>query len=227
MHIYLAGPYQPFELEEMAFTVEDNVASATRIAAEVFDAGHVPITPHLLSHEPAQHTEADALDTSFWYEVTMDMARRCDAMLMLPYWEASVGATEEREYAERVGMPVYEYKSDGIPDVHPTEQRCPEQVVAFIETVMQMYRVHLDKNADYSPANILGPGEIGLATRLWDKITRLLNLYGFEVHIEKAGTMDVNALQRDPKNESLDDTYLDVAVYGIIGMLLRAQKWGK
>ena len=61
------------------------------------------------------------------------------------------------------------------------------------------------KQADYGPENILTTKHVGLAVRLTDKIARLRNL-----------TME----NKDPKNESVRDTYMDIAGYGIIGMLL-------
>jgi len=107
---------------------------------------------------------------------------------------------------------------------HTTEDRCPEQTQAFRELIEAMYQTHLDKNADYSPANILATGQVGLVTRLWDKTARLLNLQGFRFSIEEAGTYEP---PRQPKNESIEDTYMDLAVYALIGLIVRQGKWGK
>lgn len=106
---------------------------------------------------------------------------------------------------------------------HPTEVKRPIQTQAFQEILNRMYRVHLDKNADYSPANILGTGWIGLVTRLWDKMARMMNLAGFRIEIASS---EYEAPQA-PRNESIDDTLMDMAVYAIIGLLLRQGKWGK
>jgi hypothetical protein len=69
----------------------------------------------------------------------------------------------------------------------------------------------------------MGTGEIGLVTRLWDKMARLLNLTGFVVEISEAEYVK----PKTPKNESIDDTLCDMAVYAIIGQLLRKGVWGK
>lgn len=139
--------------------------------------------------------------------------------------------------------------------LHITERSRPRQVQEFRKIIERMYRVHLDKNADYSPANILGVGENGLVTRSWDKVARLMNLSGFHVEIsdsdfrpelpvlgdiwnsftelmKKYGYyMDVESIKfdspKEPKNESIDDTLMDLAVYAIIWMLLREDAWGK
>jgi len=111
---------------------------------------------------------------------------------------------------------------DGI-WLHPTARLRPAQVEAFDAILQKMRQTHLDKNADYSPANILGTGEIGLVTRLWDKMARLMNLTGFRIEI--ASSTFAEPLQ--PKNESVEDTLTDLSVYAIIGLLLRQGKWGK
>ena len=105
---------------------------------------------------------------------------------------------------------------------HETEERCPNQAAGFREIIEKMYQVHLDKNADYSPANVLGVGEIGLVVRLWDKMTRLMNLLGFRINVEFVGYVG----EKDAKNESIEDTYLDMSVYSIIALLYRSGKWG-
>jgi hypothetical protein len=106
---------------------------------------------------------------------------------------------------------------------HPTELKYPEQTKAFKETLDKMYQVHLDKNLDYSPTNINGVGMIGLATRLWDKNVRMMNLNGFEIEARFIAFHG----SREAKNESLEDTFIDGANYNIIGRLMLLDKWGK
>jgi 5'-nucleotidase len=109
------------------------------------------------------------------------------------------------------------------PPLHPTEIRCPEQVKAFNAILDGIKETHLRKNSDYSPANIQGTGEIGLATRIWDKTARLLNLSGFRIEIASSRF----EAPCQPKNESIEDTLLDLATYAIIALVYRQGKWGK
>lgn len=109
-----------------------------------------------------------------------------------------------------------------LPITHITEKRCPNQAREFKAILDKMYRTHLDKNADYSPANILGTGELGLATRIYDKCIRYLNLTGFDIDARLVAYIG----PKIAKNESIDDTLLDMAVYSIIGLLLRKGAWG-
>ena len=109
-----------------------------------------------------------------------------------------------------------------MPKMHETERRNPNQSAGFREIIEEMYQLHLDKNADYSPANVLGVGEIGIVVRMWDKMTRLMNLLGFRINVEFVGYVG----EKEAKNESITDTYMDMAVYSIIGRLYREGKWG-
>jgi len=61
------------------------------------------------------------------------------------------------------------------------------------------------KQHDYGHDNILVFKEQGLVVRLWDKISRLKNLLWKNV---------------EPKNESIEDTFTDIAGYAIIGLML-------
>lgn len=66
------------------------------------------------------------------------------------------------------------------------------------------------KQRDYGSSNIAAFGEYGVMVRVWDKVSRLRNL-----------------LQnvKDPANESVEDTWLDLANYAIIGLLCRRGEW--
>lgn len=61
---------------------------------------------------------------------------------------------------------------------HPTEVKYPVQCEAFKGMIDEMYQIHLDKNRDYSPANIVVIGQVGIVVRVWDKFCRICNLYG-------------------------------------------------
>jgi len=66
------------------------------------------------------------------------------------------------------------------------------------------------KQQDYSSSNIAEFGEIGVMIRMNDKFNRLKNLL-------------LN--NKAPRNESIDDTWLDIGVYAFIGKLCHNGKW--
>jgi hypothetical protein len=111
---------------------------------------------------------------------------------------------------------------DGIPPYlkHTTEIASPQQCEAFRDIIEEMYSIHLSKNADYFKYNMLATGEVGAVTRLWDKMARLMSLSGFDI-----GTGEYRG-PKEARNESFDDTLLDMANYAIILLIMRRGKWG-
>jgi hypothetical protein len=72
----------------------------------------------------------------------------------------------------------------------------------------KLFDILVSKQNDYGPDNIRrSPGGPlnGLTVRLYDKIARLNNL------LETGAT---------PENESLRDTFIDIANYGVIGVMI-------
>ncbi len=226
MLIYIAGKYTADTIEKR----QENIDRAKEVAIACWNAGHTVITPHMNTANLDEHTNLTPQD---WYDRTLRLLWRCDALVTVDNWQDSKGAIGEVEYAKANGIPVYHSQGiadfsgwcvgvEGIPPLHITEIRCPNQCDAFVQTLAKMYQVHLSKNSDYSPASVLLTGEIGLVTRLWDKIARLLNLSGFRFSV----TCDGYEAPKEPKHESIEDTLMDASVYAIIGLLLRKGKWG-
>lgn len=130
----------------------------------------------------------------------------------------------------RSARPLFEHEGEETQSIplnfstkpsHATEQRFPEQCAEFKSIMENMYNVHLDKNLDYSPMNIVATGIVGVVTRLWDKTARLMNLSGFDIRDGKFTG------EKEAKNESIEDTLLDLANYAVIAAILRRGKWGK
>lgn len=65
-----------------------------------------------------------------------------------------------------------------------------------------------NKHSDYGESNILDFGELGILVRANDKISRLKNL--------EERTIDQPKIQ-----ETIDDTWADLAGYAIIALMLR------
>lgn len=81
------------------------------------------------------------------------------------------------------------------------------------ETYDELAELLLRKHHDYGPRNISdSPGGPinGLRVRMHDKLARINNL------------IDNN---RNPENESLEDSFKDMANYAIIGLLVMRGKW--
>ena len=111
------------------------------------------------------------------------------------------------------------------PTVEVFETEYPELSEEFKNISKEMYEMFAAKHMDYGLNNISLNGDIlnnpgdkkfsltGLAIRLTDKISRLKNLV---VH----GKNYV-------KGEGMEDTFIDIANYGIIGLLVGRDNWKK
>tara|TARA_B100000035_G_C20682888_1_gene414785 strand:- start:123 stop:551 length:429 start_codon:yes stop_codon:yes gene_type:complete len=104
------------------------------------------------------------------------------------------------------------------------EEEYPELSKEFKQIQEEMYEMFARKHMDYGLNNIALGGDLtnendkkfsltGLAIRLTDKVSRLRNLL----------TNGKNYV----KGEGMEDTFLDIANYGIIGMLVGRNKWKK
>ena len=213
MILYVAGPFRAETWEG----IQENIENAKKVAKELWERHHAPICPHANTDWPPESCGATQDD---YLQGDILILARCDGIVMVPGYQDSEGAMKELQFAQNRDMPVWYYPD--LPEPHPVEVNSPFQCMAFIDTVMKMYRLHLDKNMDYSPANILGTGELGAVTRLWDKISRLMSLYGYRIKIESSHY----EVPREPKNESIDDSWVDAANYAVIGQILRKGAWG-
>ena len=216
MLVYLAGPIRPKDGK----TMEENVALAKTVALDLWKKGYAVICPHANTDLPISLADKECKE-NVWLDGDKEMLLRCDALILMPNYKGSKGTEAECEFALANGIPIYQYPDD-LPKPFVTETHSPIQCWAFMSIIMNMYRLHLKKNSDYSPANIIGTGELGIVVRLWDKIARLLNLSGFRIKIESSEL----CATKNPVNESIEDAYYDTAVYGIIGLLVRKGFWG-
>tara|TARA_R110000823_G_scaffold194730_7_gene326112 strand:+ start:2645 stop:3085 length:441 start_codon:yes stop_codon:yes gene_type:complete len=105
------------------------------------------------------------------------------------------------------------------------EEEYPELSNEFQVIQDEMYEMFARKHLDYGLNNIALGGDIvnnaddkkfsltGLCIRLTDKISRLKNLL-------------ING-RSFVKGEGMEDTFIDIANYGIIGLLVGRDKWKK
>lgn len=83
---------------------------------------------------------------------------------------------------------------------------------AFAQLGAVLLKTFISKHKDYGKGNILDNGELGIVFRINDKLRRLQ-------HLTTAG--------KAPSNESIDDTWTDIAVYAVIAILLRQGQFKK
>ena len=96
---YLAGPYRG--------AVRHNIREAETWAARCAARGIFYICPHMNSAFMSEGEYPDA-PPEFWRDMDTIILAKCERVLLLPGWENSEGAQEERALAERRGIRVYE-----------------------------------------------------------------------------------------------------------------------
>ena len=109
--------------------------------------------------------------------------------------------------------------------VQEFEMEYRELANEYKDIMAEMYELFAAKHLDYGLNNIALGGDVlhneddkkfsltGLAIRLTDKISRLKNLL-------------LNG-KNYVKGEGMEDTFIDIANYGIIGLLVGRNKWKK
>lgn len=85
----------------------------------------------------------------------------------------------------------------------------------YLRAILPLALLMDRKQQDYGSGNIAINGELGVMVRSQDKISRIKNLLQKEMRSES----------QIPNNESLLDSWADLANYGVIGLLLRTGKW--
>jgi hypothetical protein len=108
--------------------------------------------------------------------------------------------------------------------VKEMEEKFPVMTAEFKRIQNAQYELFCAKQSNYGPDNISMGSSLereedrklslqGLFFRLNDKINRYKQMIMFG--------------SKDAVGESLDDTFKDISVYGIIAQLVQSGKWGK
>jgi nucleoside 2-deoxyribosyltransferase len=100
--VYICAPFTAPNTWE----IEQNVRRAENLALDVAQLGLSPLCPHTNTRY-----FYGLLPPEFWYEATMELMRRCDAVLVYcaPCYSHldSVGCVAEIKEATRLGIPVF------------------------------------------------------------------------------------------------------------------------
>jgi hypothetical protein len=90
--IYICGPFTA----DTAWEIECNIRRAEELGLEVAKLGMMPLIPH----SNTRYFHGQCTD-EFWYQGTMELLRRCDALITVPGWENSAGSVAEVKWAKK------------------------------------------------------------------------------------------------------------------------------
>mgnify|MGYP003661462636 CR=1 FL=1 len=123
--------------------------------------------------------------------------------------------TNDKLTQSQIILKVLESSSEPVPSHEIQKTQTPwgwlgtsadREARRLAEEALEIAEVVISKQHDYGHDNILSFREKGLVVRLWDKVSRLKNL------------LWVN--DSEPENESVVDTFTDIAGYSIIALML-------
>lgn len=96
--VYVAGRFSAPDQWQRA----RNVRAAETTAFAVAEAGAMPLNP--LANTANFFGTLD----EFWYAGTLELLRRCDAVILVPGWQGSKGVQAELDEALARKMPIFE-----------------------------------------------------------------------------------------------------------------------
>jgi hypothetical protein len=113
--LYISGKFSkiPDGDDDHHHGIDQNILDASRYALRAAKYGWAPFTPH---KNTAGFQHVKEIPYTFWMDVCLTFVERSDAILMLPGWESSPGATREHDLACELGIPIY-YAENGVPAV--------------------------------------------------------------------------------------------------------------
>jgi len=106
-----------------------NILGAKDVARSLWGLGYAVICPH--TNTGGFEVFEDSLSNDYrYYEKFswkhfmrgyLTLLEKCDLVVMVPGWEKSEGSCMEREYAMKIGIPVYEFAEVGYAKAFETE----------------------------------------------------------------------------------------------------------
>jgi len=97
--VYIAGPFTA----KTRWEEEQNVRQAEGLGYAVAELGAYPVIPHTNTRP----LFIDLQTPEWWYVATLESMFTCNAVLLTADWQESTGARNEKEQAEKRGIPVF------------------------------------------------------------------------------------------------------------------------
>lgn len=109
--VYVSGKFSNPKWQEQKI----NILEALKMATKLWNIGFTAICPH--TNAPQTENGCTCRYEEF-LEGDIELLLRSDAILMLPGWEDSVGATIELQEAKKMGKPIF-YRLEELASFYP------------------------------------------------------------------------------------------------------------
>lgn len=99
-YVYIAAPFTA----ETFWEIQKNINVAEQIAHRLVAIRVFPVCPHLMTGL----TFIDEQTPEFWYEGTLGIMKKCDAIIVEGYGQGSIGVQKEVEVALELKIPIFD-----------------------------------------------------------------------------------------------------------------------
>lgn len=107
--VYIAGPYRG----PSRAAIELNIQVARKVGLLASIKGWAAVIPH---SNTGHLDDSCSLPEQYWLDATMELMRRCDAVVLCQGWQHSSGTLAEIAEAQRLGITVF-YTDSELPPV--------------------------------------------------------------------------------------------------------------
>ena len=103
------------------------------------------------------------------------------------------------------------------------EENYPETAKEFQRLQFEQWELFCKKQKDYGPKNI----SVGSNLETEEEVKLALTGLWFRMNDKMQRFQQIVINNQEPENESLMDTFMDLANYAIIAQLVKEKVWGK
>lgn len=113
--LYIAGPYRA----DTPWLIEQNIRNAEEVAILVAKIGAIPVCPHSM-----YRFFQGSLPDEFWLGATLGLLKKCDGIVMIPWWKESSGSRGEHDYAKAHSIKIFYLGLSG----------CEKEIVEWLDS---------------------------------------------------------------------------------------------
>lgn len=121
--VYIAGKFRGPEFND----VQRYIDVASWFRAPIAKLKCFPVCVHI-GEGLAMHDLNQENNGQWWIESTLEVLRRCDAVVVVPGWQTSSGTFGEVQEALRLGKPVFQANWFGMQSSHAMPKLTPPEM---------------------------------------------------------------------------------------------------